>query len=86
MVSSSEPETSLRIRGSPPTPGQVLRLFLAEGLVSGLAGGALGLILGVGLAGHPAPSGSDFEGGMKGKGGGGSSRLLLVAATSLFIS
>ena len=32
------------------TPGQVLRLFLAEGLVSGLAGGALGLILGVGLA------------------------------------
>ena len=32
------------------TPGQVLRLFLAEGLVSGLAGGALGLILGIGLA------------------------------------
>jgi len=32
------------------TPGQVLRLFLAEGLVSGLAGGALGLVLGVGLA------------------------------------
>ena len=32
------------------TPGQVLGLFLAEGLVSGLAGGALGLILGVGLA------------------------------------
>ncbi|MFI5355206.1 MAG: ABC transporter permease, partial [Desulfobaccales bacterium] len=32
------------------TPGQVLLLFLAEGAVSGLAGGALGLILGVGLA------------------------------------
>ncbi len=32
------------------TPGQVLLLFLAEGLVSGLVGGLLGLILGVGLA------------------------------------
>ncbi len=32
------------------TPGQVLLLFLAEGAVSGLAGGALGLTLGVGLA------------------------------------
>ena len=32
------------------TPGQVLLLFLAEGAVSGLAGGALGLLLGVGLA------------------------------------
>jgi putative ABC transport system permease protein len=32
------------------TPGQVLLLFLAEGLVSGMVGGLLGLILGVGLA------------------------------------
>jgi putative ABC transport system permease protein len=32
------------------TPGQVLLLFLAEGLASGLVGGLLGLILGVGLA------------------------------------
>ncbi len=32
------------------TPGEVLLLFLAEGLVSGLIGGLLGLILGVGLA------------------------------------
>ncbi|MEJ2672585.1 MAG: FtsX-like permease family protein [Deltaproteobacteria bacterium] len=32
------------------TPGQVLFLFLAEGLASGLVGGFLGLILGVGLA------------------------------------
>jgi putative ABC transport system permease protein len=32
------------------TPGQVLLLFLVEGLVSGLVGGFLGLILGVGLA------------------------------------
>ena len=32
------------------TPGQVLLLFLAEGLASGLAGGLLGLGLGVGLA------------------------------------
>ena len=32
------------------TPAQVLLLFLAEGVVSGLVGGALGLILGVGLA------------------------------------
>jgi putative ABC transport system permease protein len=32
------------------TPGQVLLLFLAEGAASGLVGGALGLILGVGLA------------------------------------
>jgi putative ABC transport system permease protein len=32
------------------TPGQVLVLFLAEGLASGLVGGLLGLILGVGLA------------------------------------
>jgi putative ABC transport system permease protein len=32
------------------TRGQVLLLFLAEGLASGLAGGLLGLILGVGLA------------------------------------
>jgi putative ABC transport system permease protein len=32
------------------TPGQVLLLFLAEGLASGLVGGFLGLILGVGLA------------------------------------
>jgi putative ABC transport system permease protein len=32
------------------TPGQVLLLFLAEGLVSGLVGGFLGLILGVTLA------------------------------------
>ncbi len=32
------------------TPGQVLLLFLAEGLVSGLIGGLLGLVLGVGLA------------------------------------
>ncbi len=29
------------------TPGQVLLLFLAEGAVSGLVGGALGLVLGV---------------------------------------
>ena len=32
------------------TPGQVLLLFLAEGLASGLLGGLLGVILGVGLA------------------------------------
>ena len=32
------------------TPGQVLLLFLAEGLASGLVGGLLGLGLGVGLA------------------------------------
>jgi putative ABC transport system permease protein len=32
------------------TPGQVLLLFLAEGLASGIVGGLLGLILGVGLA------------------------------------
>jgi putative ABC transport system permease protein len=32
------------------TPGQVLLLFLAEGLASGLVGGLLGLALGVGLA------------------------------------
>jgi putative ABC transport system permease protein len=32
------------------TPGQVMLLFLAEGLASGLVGGFLGLILGVGLA------------------------------------
>jgi putative ABC transport system permease protein len=32
------------------TPGQVLLLFLAEGLASGVAGGLLGLILGVVLA------------------------------------
>jgi putative ABC transport system permease protein len=32
------------------TPGQVLLLFLAEGLASGLVGGLLGLVLGVGLA------------------------------------
>jgi len=32
------------------TPGQVLLLFLAEGLASGLVGGLLGVILGVGLA------------------------------------
>ncbi len=32
------------------TPGQVLFLFLAEGLASGLVGGLLGLIFGVGLA------------------------------------
>jgi putative ABC transport system permease protein len=32
------------------TPGQVLLLFLAEGLASGLVGGLVGLILGVGLA------------------------------------
>ncbi|HEY9072896.1 MAG TPA: FtsX-like permease family protein, partial [Desulfobaccales bacterium] len=32
------------------TPGQVLLLFLAEGAASGLVGGAVGLILGVGLA------------------------------------
>ena len=32
------------------TPGQVLLLFLAEGLTSGLVGGLLGLILGMGLA------------------------------------
>jgi putative ABC transport system permease protein len=32
------------------TPGQVLLLFLAEGLASGLVGGLLGLILGVALA------------------------------------
>jgi putative ABC transport system permease protein len=32
------------------TPGQVLLLFLAEGLASGLVGGLLGLLLGVGLA------------------------------------
>ncbi len=32
------------------TPGQVLTLFLAEGLVSGLLGGLIGLALGVGLA------------------------------------
>ncbi len=32
------------------TPAQVLLLFLAEGAVSGLAGGALGLLLGVSLA------------------------------------
>ena len=32
------------------TPGQVLLLFLAEGAVSGMVGGAVGLILGVGLA------------------------------------
>ncbi|MGB8990712.1 MAG: FtsX-like permease family protein [Desulfobaccales bacterium] len=32
------------------TPGQVLLLFLAEGLAGGLVGGLLGLVLGVGLA------------------------------------
>ncbi|MCL4503412.1 MAG: ABC transporter permease [Deltaproteobacteria bacterium] len=32
------------------TPGQVLLLFLSEGAVSGLAGGFVGLILGVGFA------------------------------------
>ncbi|OGP69621.1 MAG: hypothetical protein A2Y80_10015 [Deltaproteobacteria bacterium RBG_13_58_19] len=32
------------------TPGQVLLLFLAEGIVSGALGGFLGLVLGVGLA------------------------------------
>ena len=32
------------------TPGQVLLLFLAEGLASGLVGGLLGLVLGLGLA------------------------------------
>jgi putative ABC transport system permease protein len=32
------------------TPGQVLLLFLAEGLASGLAGGLLGLVLGVAFA------------------------------------
>ena len=32
------------------TPGQVLRLYLAEGLVSGVVGGFLGLLLGMGLA------------------------------------
>jgi len=32
------------------TPGQVLLLFLGEGLASGLVGGLLGLVLGVGLA------------------------------------
>jgi putative ABC transport system permease protein len=32
------------------TPGQVLVLFLAEGLASGVAGGLLGLVLGVALA------------------------------------
>jgi len=32
------------------TPGQVLVLFMAEGLASGLAGGLLGLVLGVALA------------------------------------
>jgi putative ABC transport system permease protein len=32
------------------TPGQVLLLFLAEGLAAGILGGLLGLILGVGLA------------------------------------
>jgi putative ABC transport system permease protein len=32
------------------TPGQVMLLFLAEGAASGMVGGALGLILGLGLA------------------------------------